>query len=154
MRLIVYILIGFTLSGCAAKKHERTELRIQQLVADSLKAIRIDLHNSNVVKDSTHVRSRIKAPSVTIDPDGTIHATGGAELDLEASRLKDSASTLSASKLEAGRSMVTVTDADLSGEASSDPVTKGPAFYLVRAVTVLFFLFIIYTVVRFFANRR
>lgn len=154
MRLIVYILIGFTLSGCAAKKHERTELRIQQLVADSLKAIRIDLHNSNVVKDSTHVRSRIKAPSVTVDPDGTIHATGGVELDIEASRLKDSASTLTASKLEAERSRVTVTDADLSGEASSDPVTKGPAFYLVRAVTVLFFLFIIYTVVRFLASRR
>lgn len=154
MRLIVYILIGFTLSGCAAKKHERTELRIQQLVADSIKAIRIDLHNSNVVKDSTHVRSRIKAPSVTIDPDGTIHATGGVELDIEASRLKDSASTLTASKLEAERSRIAVTDADLSGEASLDPVTKGPAYYLVRAVTVLFFLFIIYSIVRFFANRR
>lgn len=154
MRLLLYILIGFTLSGCAAKKHERTELRIQQLVADSLKAIRIDLHNSNVVKDSTHVRSRIKAPIVTIDPDGTIRATGGVELDLEASRLKDSTSTLSASKLEAERTKLTVTDADLSGEASSDPVTKGPAYYLVRAVTVLFFLFIIYSIVRFFANRR
>src|SRR5690625_166012 len=154
MRLLVYILIGFTLTGCAAKKHERTELRIQQLVADSLKAIRLDLHNSNIVKDSSHVRSRIKAPSVTVDPDGTIHASGGVELDLEASRLKDSASTLTASKLEAERTKITVTDADLSGEASSDPVTKGPAYYLVRAVTVLFFLFIIYSIVRFFAGRR
>lgn len=154
MRLLVYILIGFTLTGCAAKKHERTELRIQQLVADSLKAIRLDLHNSTVVKDSSHVRSRIKAPSVTVGPDGTIHATGGVELDIEASRLKDSASTLTASKLEAERTKLTATEADISGEASSDPVTKGPAFYLVRAVTVLFFLFIIYTVVRFLASRR